>query len=202
MPGYPGASGSINTLTGGEYVHGVQNQSGTWVDVAIELSNLLQSALAAEFSTLQATGLITPASAIGILGTATNDNAQAGSIGEYFELTPTATSLTSGTRADFASKTLAAGDYEVDGSALFTATGGAVMTAQLLWLNTVSATTPSAPYYGEWQVTVPANGNFTGIAPRRRFSLASSGTVYLSGFAVFSSGSMTASPLLRIRRAR
>jgi hypothetical protein len=37
MPGYPGITGGLNALTGGEYVHGVQNQSGTWVDVAIRV---------------------------------------------------------------------------------------------------------------------------------------------------------------------
>jgi len=40
MAGYPGAPGSIQTLTGGEYLHGDQNQSGTWTDVAVLLSNI------------------------------------------------------------------------------------------------------------------------------------------------------------------
>lgn len=40
MPGYPGAPGTVNTLNGTEYVHGVQNQSGTLVDVAVEISNI------------------------------------------------------------------------------------------------------------------------------------------------------------------
>ena len=41
MPGYPGAPGSINALTGSEYLHAIQNQSGTWTDVALELASIL-----------------------------------------------------------------------------------------------------------------------------------------------------------------
>jgi hypothetical protein len=52
MPGYPGASGTCNTLTGTEYVHGVQNQSGTEVDVAIEISNIWADMPTSTFGTL------------------------------------------------------------------------------------------------------------------------------------------------------
>lgn len=40
MPGYPGAPGVCNALSGTDYVHGIQLQSGTWTDVAIPLALL------------------------------------------------------------------------------------------------------------------------------------------------------------------
>lgn len=131
------------------------------------------------------------------IGTTTNDNAAAGSIGELLSvnvLAGSAVSLTTNTPANATSLSLTAGDWDVwatIGLVLNAATTLAYCTA---WLNSVSATAPSGAGSGAQTSIVAAfTGGNTLIIPvgQRRFSLASTTTIYLgvqAGFAVNTCG--------------
>jgi hypothetical protein len=151
---------------------------------------------------ITASGLITPASAIGIKGTATNDSAQAGSIGEYLTGSTTATSLTSLTNTNAAAVGLSAGDYDASCVVTFKPTSGAVPAGFVVGVNNVSATFGSAGSNIFNQFTYPANANQTIASPVWRISLASSGTAYCVVQATFSGGTMTVDGFIRVRRVR
>ena len=63
--------------------------------------------------TLSATGLISPAQTVGIVGTTTNNSVQAGSVGEYVEsvVASTTSGYTSGSTVNVTSISLTAGDW-------------------------------------------------------------------------------------------
>lgn len=68
---------------------------------------------AGAFTTVSASGKITPTSTIGIQGTVTNDNPCTGCVGEYVSTTGTSTTLPSaGTTTTLATQTLTAGDWD------------------------------------------------------------------------------------------
>lgn len=156
-------------------------------------------------STLSATGLITPAQTVGIQGTTTNNNAQAGSWGEYPSPTNlTAVSLTTNIAANCASIALTAGDWDVQGIIEYdvgTATGLSTIHAGV---NTTSATLDTVIGDGKTatlQLTFNTNPQRI-VTPVVRVSLASSGTAYIVGQASFSGGTYTCSGFARARRVR
>jgi hypothetical protein len=118
-------------------------------------------------------------------GTATNDNASAGQVGEYISATVlvgSAVSLTTATSANVTSISLTAGDWEVTGSVC---TNPATTTSTALLsgaISTTSATLPTLPGAGGYAVMPGGVG--TGITLSlpvgvMRLSLASTTTVYL-----------------------
>lgn len=147
--------------------------------------------------------LITPSSTIGIKGTATNDNAQAGSAGEsseeYVQAGPT--SIASLTNVNAASVTVAAGDYEVWCTALFALAGVTGPNSVIVSVNSTSITFGPTGTYTQFQWTLAA-GNQTIPAPRRIFKLASSTTLYCVAQTTYISGSPTVTGTLWWRRMR
>ncbi len=113
-----------------------------------------------------------------VAGTATNDNASAGNIGEVISSTITrasATSISNNTLTNLTSVSLTAGDWDVYCNAGVEAT---TVTVLETGLNTVSVTLPNKEFAGY------LNGTGTiGIqsltVPGRRFSLSGTTTVYL-----------------------
>ncbi|UIY58082.1 hypothetical protein [Burkholderia cepacia] len=155
---------------------------------------------AGSFTTLSATGLITPSSTIGIKGTTTNDNAQAGSIGEYATATATSANLTSGTSATVTSVSLTAGDWDVSGTCQWSP-GGATITVLQLGISNTAATLAglgsAMTLFGSW-----TSGNVLST-PVVRFSIASTTTAYLVTNATFSGGTgTTCQGVIRARRVR
>jgi parallel beta-helix repeat protein len=145
-----------------------------------------------------------------LAGTATNDNAAAGKIGEYFEsevLVGSAVSLTSTVGADVTSLSLTAGDWDVWGNVAFNVNAATVVTNIQGAINTTSATVPTRP--GKGAVTLiqfpsPAAGAtlqefFVG---QRRLSLSATTTVYLVASSNFSTNTNAAYGILCARRAR
>lgn len=156
-------------------------------------------------TTISATGLISPTSSIGIKGTATNDNPQAGSIGEFPAPTNlTNVSLTSGAAANVSSVSLSAGDWEISGVIQFNPAGTTVLTAQVAGINATSATVPALPNYSQLTSgnTVQAGIGSVVVSPSVRITLASTTTVYLIAEGVFTTSTCTASGWMHIRRPR
>jgi hypothetical protein len=142
-------------------------------------------------------------------GTSTNDNANAGNVGEYVSSTVTTpVSVASATATNITTISLTAGDWDVSGCIMTAPGGGPSTTIVHGWVSLTSATLPSFndPNRGgrAYMEFTPANSN-PGMqlctAPFR-VSIATTTTVYLSGFAVFSSASMGFNGFIEARRAR
>jgi hypothetical protein len=124
-------------------------------------------------------------------GTATNDNAAAGEIGECISstvLSGSPVSLTSGTAADITSISLTAGDWEVWGTIGFTPAGSTTATAYLGWTSTTSHTLATAPNSGSMfslTVSFPAGSGPVFPTGKQRLSLSGTTPVYLTALATF-----------------
>lgn len=137
------------------------------------------------------------------VGTATNDNAATGDIGEFVSsevASGSAVSLTTATAADVTSISLTAGDWDVRGH--ITINASVTFTVANGWTSTTSATSPSSPNNGSYvgnQATGALLSSPTGV---QRLSINSTTTVFLSALAFFSSGTCVAWGGIYARRVR
>lgn len=157
---------------------------------------------AGSFTTLNATGLITPSSTNGIKGTATNDNANAGSVGEIITGTTSTVSLTTGVTTNVTSISLTAGDWDVSGT-LRTNPAGSTTTSSVV----AGVTTTSGAFGGlgtavQYPYAAPAGNSVIAATPVTRLSLPATTTVYLDANVLFSVSTLTADGFIRARRAR
>lgn len=159
---------------------------------------------AGKFTTLQATGVITPSTTAGIVGTTAGDNVNAGSVGEYVSATNSSgTSLTSGTAATVTSILLTAGDWNVGGTVLLTAGGGASMTNSVGGISSTAATLGGIGTYSQLQTGgLGSGGGWAYPTPIIRYDVTTNTTVYLIGYASFSSGTVSATGVIWARRIR
>ncbi|CAI8694323.1 hypothetical protein [Burkholderia sp. IT-111MI5] len=160
---------------------------------------------AASFTTVNASGLITPSSTVGIKATATNDDAAAGSIGDFPSPTNlSGVSLTNGVVANVSSISLGAGDWDIQCSAQFTPNSATNTTTYGAGVSVTSATYEGLGTYvanvgASWPGTSGAPAIGTPVV-RKKF--ASTTTVYCVASSSFSGSTMTASGSLRARRPR
>jgi hypothetical protein len=149
-----------------------------------------------------ATGTITPSQTNGIVGTTTNNNANAGSIGEYVTNTTSGTSLTNGVTANVTSVSLTAGDWDVMVTAQFNPAAGTTVSELSTGTSTVSAA------FGGLGTRELFQESFTtGLAqimssPLVRVSLSATTTVFAVVSAAFLTSTMTADGFIRARRIR
>jgi Pectate lyase superfamily protein len=202
--GSAAAAGSFTTLSASSTVSGTGFSTYLASPPAIGGT----AAAAGKFTTLQATGLITPAATIGIVGTTTNDNAQAGSIGEYVSstvLVGSAVSLTTATSANITSISLTAGDWDVSGSVIFVPAATTTVTALNGGIGTTTATLPTVPPLARfaeiWTSYTPNSTLYRGVATIRQ-SLSGTTTVYLVTQSSFGTSTMTAYGHIAARRVR
>jgi len=142
-------------------------------------------------------------------GTATNDSAAAGVVGEIIEstvLVGSAVSLTTGTAVDVTSVSLTAGDWDVWGNIWFNAAGTTNVTQSHAAISTTTATLPTAPGAGGYnlrrqaaQVPAGAYGMPTG---QTRLSLSATTTVYLVASSTFTVSTNAAFGYIGARRVR
>lgn len=143
------------------------------------------------------------------VGTTTNDSAAAGSIGEYVEseilVGGSLVSLTTGTPANVTSISLTAGDWDVWGNVGFSLNAATTLTNIIGWVSATSATLPANPNKGGQAYLnlafTTGGGQLLGI-PGRRFSLASTTTIYLSTQAAFGVNTCAAFGSIVARRVR
>lgn len=155
-----GNSSTPNALAVDRYV------SGSYADSPISVANATGivtmsdgvagtpiSGSTGSFTTLSASGLISPTSTIGIKATATNDSVQAGSVGEQpAPVTGSALALTSATSINLTSISLAAGNWLVQCTASFVATSPSAMTNATVGISQTS-------------LTLGVLGTLTGVSP-------------------------------------
>ena len=139
-----------------------------------------------------------------IPGTATNDAASAGNIGEFSLTDGTATSLSTGVAANLASHSFSAGDWDIWGIVNFNPAGTTTVSSIFCGTNGTSATLPIFPNGGlqVMQATLTTGvGQVLGTG-MERYSLAGATTIYLVAAANFGVSTMTATGRLYGRRAR
>ena len=159
------------------------------------------------------TGSITPNSAIGIVGTTTNNNVQAGSVGEFVSNTivfNSLVSLSNGTAKTIATIPLTAGDWEV--SAQITFTGGATTTVTDA-AGGISTTANTLPVFSAGDTNrndiVPLSASFATstaligcpVGPWR-VSIAANTTVHMVAQLFFGVSTAAAYGTIRARRVR
>lgn len=139
-------------------------------------------------------------------GTATNDSAAAGDVGELLTATaaPAAVALTTATQANVTSVSLTAGDWEVSGEVNYTPAGTTSITVIGQGVSTTSATLGAQDTYSQdaFAANVPGAIVITKIAPTIRISLAATTTVYLVARATFTVAALSAGGTIRARRVR
>lgn len=141
------------------------------------------------------------------LGTATNDNAAAGNIGELIEATLTsgsATALVNATPKTVISIALTAGDWDVSATAYFSpaaATSITLRKANISMVNNTEDTTPGRYVQATHPAQVPNGGNSMTVGPTR-ISLAAPATVYLVVNQAFTVDTLAAFGNIRARRVR
>lgn len=193
-----GASGTVtlsgaaaNIATGSNYI----SNGGTDAGLSFDASN--NATLSAKVT---ATG--------GIVGTATNDSASAGNVGEYVECVvapASAISLTTTVTANICSISLTAGDWDVSAQAGYSWYNTTNLTQTAASLSTTTATldqTAGRAAYLAPQFAATANLNISNTIPPYRFSLSSTTTIYLTTVATFSISSFDAFGKLGARRMR
>lgn len=142
-----------------------------------------------------------------IVGTATNNNAAAGSVGEYQSAVATAVALTSPNVLNVVSLSLTAGDWDVEGTVKFNFAATTTSTVRAAGITATSGTMPTT--LADNTAWVRDTGAITaGQAPYvmntgvARISLASTTTVYLVGGATFATSTATVDGMIKARRVR
>lgn len=143
-------------------------------------------------------------------GTATNDNAAAGEVGEYIEDAVTAgsaVSVTTATPKTIAQITLTAGDWDVSGMVNgLTTNASTSITGYGGSLSTTTNALDTGP--GKFSQVlsgafVPGNSATLGISfPAMRYSVTGSTPVYLIAYMTFTVSTMSSYGIIRARRAR
>ncbi len=158
---------------------------------------------------------VTPASRLGrsrlvrgqLVGTNTNDSANAGNVGEYISSNITqgsAVSVSNGVAANVTSISLTPGDWDVWGSVVIAQTGS-TSTIVVAWTSTTSASEPTYPNFGglgRWDGSVTGGVSIMASTGLQRFSLSTTTTVYLSTRQNFSGGTQSAYGFIGARRRR
>jgi len=181
---------------------GFINQSGIALPLAVAQGGTGQTASTGSGAVvLTASPTITTPN---IVGTSTNNNAAAGSVGEYVSsniAAASAISILNNIEKNLTSISLSAGDWQVGGNVKVLCSTQ-TLTRTAIGINSTSATLPDGSYYNEYDgnsTTMLTGGD---LAPERRFSLSGTTTIYIVAFASFSSGTGTMCGNLWARRIR
>jgi len=142
-------------------------------------------------------------------GTATNDNAAAGEVGELITATQgSAQALTTNVALSITSISLTAGDWDVSGTISFSYGGGAgtvstLVTSISLTTNTLDATLGRLNSFNFGTSGLAITGGFTMDAPVTRVSVSSTTSVFLVGQSGFGGATTaTGTGIIRARRVR
>lgn len=148
-----------------------------------------------------------------LVGTNTNNNASAGSVGEYTSsivLVGSAVALTTGVAANVTSISLTAGDWDVWGEVWYTSAATTQFALPIIAITTTSATLPTVPADNISYATHPTPGNMTSAANGSfrlplspcRASLSATTTYYLVAQMSFSVSTCSAYGKICARRVR
>lgn len=157
----------------------------------------------AAIGALSVSGLISPASAVGIKGTTAADNAQAGSDGEYVTNNTNSVALSSTVAANATSTTLTAGDWDVQCTGYYVPDSTTTTSILELGVSTTSATQPTGFSANSLlTVAMPAGAQQIITTPMQRVNVSSSTPVYCVATAGFATSTAAISGFIRARRIR
>lgn len=158
------------------------------------------------FTTVTASSTITPSSTAGIVGTTTNDNANAGSVGEFVSNFTLTTSATNNTPLNATSISLTAGDWDVTGTVQTVPAGTTTTSYVIAAINTTSATFPvisgSFSNFNQIPAITTAGVQNNLVSPVQRISLTTTTTVFLVTQVGFAVSTMSVDGFIRARRVR
>ncbi len=198
-----GVTGTLPVVNGGT---GVTASTGSGNNVLSTSPTLVTPVLGAASATS-----LTFSSTSGIIGTTTNDNAAAGSVGEFQSATLSGASkitLTTGTAVTITSLSLTAGDWDLGGQINFeteaTTSISEARVSSSATDNTLGSTNFTGQLYNivKFAAFVPGVSTFTFTAGTARLSLASTTTVYLVARATFTVANCYAYGHITARRRR
>lgn len=193
----PGAT-NITTVAG-DVATFVEYASGDWILVAY-------SGISLRPGTQTIPGTKTFSGQLIGKGTATNDNAAAGYIGEYVESVDSSFGniTTNNTWENLTSISLTAGDWDVDGFIAFQLNGATATQMQgAISVNSGTTTTDHVYPSNVGRVTAPTASADSMISiPGYRISVSGTTTVYLKVLGTFSAGNPQAAGSIRARRVR
>jgi hypothetical protein len=174
--------------------------------VKVSAANLTAGrAISATQLTLTTGNLVIDAAGKGIQGTATNNNADTGVVGEYLAsvVEDDTVVLTTTTTTNITSISLTAGDWDITGYVGFRPAATTSISYYLSGISTTSSTIGALGSYIDVNLAATIPGGSVKVAtPTVRISLAATTTVYLVGFLIFSVSTATAGGLIRARRIR
>lgn len=168
---------------------------------------LLTAGNPASFSTIAASGLISPTSTVGIKGTTTNDSPATGSIGESNApgTAASAVATTSAAPTNVTSVSLTAGDYLVWGMVSTNPAGGTITSGFVAGVSTTSAGYTSiggVTNVVAMNYTTAAGQGLAAQAPMYHLKLSTTTTVYLVTTVTYSTSTLTTSGVLNWIRIR
>lgn len=144
--------------------------------------------------------------ALGVAGTTTNNNANAGSVGEFVSSSVAITTVSMSTTVpiNITSISLTAGDWDVSGVVAFNPAGTTTIGALVAGINTTSGTLPAAASgaLASLLATFTAGSQAQMHVNPCRMSLAGTTTVFLVAQANFGTSTMQAGGFIRARRVR
>ncbi len=209
-------SGTLTSCTGLPVSTGISGL-GTGVATALAVNVNGSGAISLTTSATFVTPVLGAASATslsfsstsGVIGTTTNDNAAAGSVGELISSViaqASATSLANATPKNITTISLTAGDWDVWGNVSFIPGATTNITALSGWISSTNASLPDGSLYVQHQYGssgVVTNVNVTGFCvPQLRFSLSGTTTIYLSVSQNFTLSTLTGCGGIYARRVR
>ena len=205
---YQGSAGAVFGPAGANHSQGMVPDPGSTADAAGANRFLRSDATFHQVDYASVTG--TPAALVPgqLPGTATNDNAATGDVGEYVTSTNvTGVVLSNNTPANITSIVLSAGDWDVSGYAGFTAGAATTLTFFEANICTTSASFANPLEAGTLLVLQTTSGfganSVNDLAlPVARGSFSGSTTIYLNVEVTFSAGSCNGQGRLRARRMR
>lgn len=139
----------------------------------------------------------------GIIGTTTNNNAAAGSVGEYIESVFSAQAApTSSTYTDIANVSLTAGDWDV--SVMLNINAGTSATQIIAGITATSGAVSTGLVVGQNSsfIASSAVAQLTAVVPVYRISLAGTTTYYLKGNITYTGGGSQVNGRISARRVR
>jgi len=157
------------------------------------------------YGTMAASGALTVTKT---KGTATNDNATAGDVGEFVSasVSTPGSSLSNNTVTNVTSISLTAGDWDVCGQVVFSPAGSTTATVYIGSINTVSATLGNTTGTTSSQTVFVAGflagGTNCVVVNPCRISIASTTTVYLIAYSTFAVSTMSVAGVITARRMR
>ena len=159
----------------------------------------------AEWTLFQCDGTNVSAVPLSFGGTSTNDNAEAGRVGEYLSNSRASASpiaMTNNVAVNVVQLTLTAGDWDVSGNVVFNISSSCNNVQS--WIGLTSVTRPSPPNNGAFcELAGPAFVSGTTLPTgTTRLSLSSTTTVYLGAIVLFSAGTVSSYGFIGARRAR